>query len=257
MNVIEICGGIGNQLFQYAFGQVQKANGIDVNFNTKWYRHSQEPPRPYRLDKFCTDIKTSPFLNQRTIREGHEFDLNYLKEKNCNFKGYWQYLNYCKNILHILRKELHVREKYYTKEFLDLRKQIIENPSVSIHVRRTDYIKRIGFGVLPLSYYFKALRMVEGDIYIFSDDIQWCEDNFKEDYFLRKITFVHSEDYLDFELMRSCTHHILANSTFGWWASILDDDHKKIVVTPPGWLALDRMQVNGREGNLPEHWIKL
>ena len=34
MNVIQLCGGLGNQLFQYAFGQLQMGNGIDVGYNT-------------------------------------------------------------------------------------------------------------------------------------------------------------------------------------------------------------------------------
>ena len=259
MNVIELCGGLGNQLFQYAFGQAQKYNGMDVRYSARWYIKPQEPPRPYRLDKFQINMEYSSLsliIGQHTIKE-KGCDLSLLKRKNCNFHGYWQYLDYFEDILPILQNEFYVQEQYYTKEFLKLRKQIISKSAISIHVRRTDYIARKGFGVLPLFYYFEALEMIDGNVYVFSDDIEWCKSVFKTNYFDRRFIFVHLEDYLDFELMRLCTHHILANSTFGWWTAILDDAPGKIVITPPGWLSLDGTNDNGRERNFPKHWIRL
>jgi len=258
MNVIKLCGGLGNQIFQYAFGQVQKHNGIDVRYNCDWYVKSQEPPRPYRLDKFHINIEIGPLLRQKTIHEA-DFKLTDFNRDNCNFNGYWQYLNYYEHIWRILQKELHVQDKFYTKEFLDLRKQIINNPSLSLHVRRTDYISRAGFGVLPLSYYFKALEKIDAgvDVFVFSDDMEWCKRVFQTDYFSRKFIFVHLEDYLDFELMRNCDYSILANSTFGYLPAILEDSPEKIVITPPEWLSLDGSVDKQRYGNFPEHWIKL
>jgi len=259
MNVIELCGGIGNQMFQYAFGRTQQENGIEVKYSTRWYRKMQNPPRPYRLDKFHTDIKHCLFLHQHTIREKHRFDIRYLRTSDCNFKGYWQYLDYFKGILDTLQNEFYVQKKYYTPEFERLRAQIIKNPSVSLHVRRGDYVNRKGFGALPLSYYFKALEKIDKDVtvYVFSDDIPWCKSVFKTDYFSRKFIFVHLEDYLDFELMRVCDSHILANSTFGYLAAILDDAPEKIVVCPPGWLVIGGIPTEDRDKNIPKHWIKI
>ena len=255
MNVIELCGGIGNQIFQYAFGQVQKYNGIDVRYSRRWYYKSQIPPRPFRLDKFQVGIKYGPFLRQEIIKEA-DFKLSDFDKEDCNFKGYWQHLHYYQHILHILQKDLHVKENYYTKEFLRLRDQIINSPSISLHVRRGDYIGRKGFGVLSLRYYIDALEIIgKGPVYIFSDDIEWCKSVFNSDYFSRNFIFVDLEDYLDFELMRFCTHFILANSTFSYLPAILEDHPNKKVVTPPGWLS--SVDINDRIGNLPKHWIKL
>jgi hypothetical protein len=144
MNVIHLCGGLGNQLFQYAFGRVQQERGASVRYNPAWYKRTQSPPRPYRLNKFNIDIQISPYLRQPLIKE-ERYDSAYLKMNNVNFHGYWQYLPYYNNILPILKKELCVREEFYTEEFLNLRKQITDSPSVSIHVRRQDYVGRDGF----------------------------------------------------------------------------------------------------------------
>ena len=261
MNVIELCGGLGNQMFQYAFGRAQMERGIEVCFSKRWYGKVQRnPARPYHLDKLYIEAEYNLFLPQYTVREKHGFDIRHLKKKDCNFKGYWQYLDYFKGILDILQSEFYVQNKYYTSEFLKLRTQIIKNPSVSIHVRRTDYVNHKGFGTLPLLYYFKALEKVDVsvDVYVFSDDIAWCKDVFKSEYFSHKFIFVHLKDYLDFELMRLChSGIILANSTFGYWAAILDDTPEKLVICPPGWLVLGGMPNEERNKNIPEHWIKI
>ena len=227
INVIHLCGGIGNQLFQYAFGRVQKECGVNVRYNPEWYNKTQEPPRPYRLNKFCVDVNISPPCDMSMVRET-KYSLGYLRRENCYFVGYWQYLDYYKNIIPILQEEFKIRKEFHTEEFLQLREQIITKSSVSLHVRRQDYIGRAGFGVLSIRYYFKALSKVEGDVYVFSDDMPWCMNIFKEEYFGHKFIFVDLEDYQDFELMRSCDIHILANSTFSWWAAILDDNPDKI-----------------------------
>lgn len=256
MNVIHLCGGIGNQLYQYAFGRVQQENGITVRYNPAWYKRTQMPPRPYRLDKFKINIKISPFIKQQLIKEDG-YNPAYLKMDNINFHGYWQYLPYYKDILPILRKELCVREEFYTEEFLDLRRQVIDSPSVSVHVRRQDYLNRNGFGCLLPKYYSAALKRVEGDIFVFSDDIEWCKTMFKEKNLHRKITFVSLSDYLDMELMKCCRHHILANSTFSWWAGILDEKDS-IVITPARYIiATGYVSARDIKLHFPEHWIKI
>lgn len=258
MNVIELCGGLGNQLFQYAFGRAQIENGIDVKYDLSWYRRLEKKyPRPYRLDKFCVDVEIGSFTSRKFLREG-EFNLNLIKRNNCNFKGYWQYYGYHENILSILKKEFQVKEEFYTKGFLKLRESIINANSVSIHVRRGDYVgkKNESFGCLPFQYYFRAIvEKVKGNLFVFSDDILWCKEYFKQDYFLQKIIFVHSQqDYLDFELMRLCKYNIIANSSFSWWAAYLNDDSEKIVVAPMQVVWPENVPLELR---YPENWIKM
>ena len=284
MNVIRIMGGLGNQLFQYAFGKAQMLNGIDVAFTPptdeeiKRNKRRQQWPRPYNLNKFQVDLKHSDFLNQETIHEaeygtgfaglrklelGHP-DMSLLRRINCNFEGYWQWPDYFQDFLPVLRKEFCVKEEFYTGEFLKCKEEISNDAnSVSVHVRRGDYVLQRGFNDLPFSYYFEALAFTKGNIYIFSDDIPWCREKFKEEYLNRKITFIQLVDYLDFELIKLCTHHVFANSTFSLWVGLLNDNPNSVIVVPSGWITGARelgdkvlMKKADEKYYLP-NWIKI
>ena len=258
MNIVQLCGGLGNQLFQYSFGRAQMSNGIEVRYDDVWYEKFGGD-RPYRLDKFNINVKITPFIRQKDIYD-RKFSLNLLKTDNRNFSGYWQYLAYYTDILPILKKELCVREEFYTKQYLRLRDQITVNPSVSIHVRRGDYLGLDPnlFPIQPLRYYFEALEHVKGDLFIFSDDIPWCKENLKKEYFSRPITFVNLVDYLDLELMRSCTHNIICASSFSWWAAMLNNNPNKVVVAPTQWVVNKRQYDNyNNKIHYPKDWIKL
>ena len=93
MNIIRLCGGLGNQLFQYAFGQAQKHNGIEVKYDTSWYLQPRDPARPYLLNKFNTQVithnrKRSPVYLVKKKEKG--FDRRNIILDNLYFLGYWQ-----------------------------------------------------------------------------------------------------------------------------------------------------------------------
>ena len=255
MNVILIAGGLGNQLFQYAFGKSMMQNGIDVRFNLRWSSRKENCFRPYRLNKFKTCITmgtgTHKVICERNVIG---YDLELLKKDGFTFAGYWQYLPYFIDILPTLRNEFCVREEFFTDEFLLLRERILCTNSVGMHVRRGDYVYQKGFHDLPFSYYLNAINYIDGELFIFSDDIPWCKEKFKESYFSRKITFVSLIDYLDFELLKLCTHQVTANSTFSFWAALLNDKPDKIVISPDKWLGDD---VIDDERRFPKEWIKI
>jgi len=259
MNVIKIMGGLGNQLFQYAFGRVQISNGLYVKFDCRTYdkNNKQKWPRDFQLNKFeGTHVRNSPFILSQPTIDDHKvgFNLDLLKLDNHNFHGYWQYLAYYEGILDTLRKEFRVKQELYNNVFTHLFFEITtKENSVSIHVRRGDYLVQT-WGILPFTYYLQAVQHTKGDIYIFSDDIEWCKKHFKQDYFDRQITFVTTgEDCLDFELMRHCKHNIIGSSTFSWWAAMLNENSNKIVCAPSQWLG------GWTDASLiyPHEWIKL
>ena len=229
MNTIKLCGGLGNQLFQYAFGRVQKENGIDVEYDRMWYdsRNAKNPPRFYSLDKFYIDVKLSPRRNNKKIIREDGFNPDLLYMDGFNFNGYWQYPAYYDNILPILQNELWIKKEYYTAEFLEWRQEIIlNNNSVAIHVRRGDYLLLDDFPVLLLDYYQNALKKLGGDVYMFSDDMRWCEEHFTE------VKFIHLDEHFDFELMKLCRHNVISRSSFSWWAAYLNANPSKVVIAP-------------------------
>lgn len=253
MNVVRLMGGLGNQLFQYAFGRGMQENGIKVKYDISNFGKSKH--REFMLGSFDLGLEFSPFVGANTIMDNVSrptFDLNYQKMDGRNFFGYWQYLAYFENILPILRREICVKEESYTGDFIKYRDMIKSTKSVSVHVRRDDYLTSSTIPTLPFSYYFEAISKTDGNLFIFSDDIEWCKRNFVEDYFDRNITFINLSYYLDFELMKICNHHVISNSTFSYWVAILSGNK---TVTPNFWVTkLDR---HNNRNNFPKEWIQL
>ena len=259
MNVIKIYGGLGNQMFQYALGLGMKKYGTKVIYENSWGSQPQNPPRPYALDKYGLNLEIGSFLNQPTLHE-KEFLPNILKMDNTNFYGYWQYLSYYEKIWDQLRDIFQVSEQYYTEEYLKIKERITKSNSLSIHVRRGDYVTVKGHIVLPFSYYMEAIGFTTEaeEIFIFSDDIPWCKEKFKVSYFEVPITFVDIEEYLAMELMRLCKHNIIANSTFSWWSAMLSSNTNQIVVAPKIWRVKPEEQLKMEDGSfLPFNWIRI
>ena len=259
MNVIKIYGGLGNQMFQYALGLAMEKAGTKVQYETSWFNHPQTPPRPYSLDKYGIAIETGSFLFQSTIHE-NGFIPDLLKRNNINLFGYWQYLSYYETVWNQVRKIFQVSEQYYTKKYLGLKERIIKNNSLSVHVRRGDYVTIPGHVVLPFLYYLEALELMPDaeEIFVFSDDIPWCKEKFKKSYFDIPITFVDVEEYLALDLMRLCKHKIIANSTYSWWAAMLSDNIFQKVIAPKIWRENPMEQVKMEDGSfIPNEWIRI
>jgi len=256
MNIIKLCGGLGNQIFQYAFGKAQMENGIEVLFDKLWFDSSKakQPLRQYVLDKFKTDLKIIGRRSGKKIINEKGFDIELLHKDGFYFNGYWQYPEYSKNVLSQLQQELWVRKELYSKEFLELRQEIILNDnSVAVHVRRGDYLYLDGFPVMNMDYYNMAFEYIYGDLYVFSDDMDWCRKNFKN------AKFIHLNEYFDFELMRLCKHQIISRSSFSWWAARLNSNLYKKVVVPVQQLECKIVKGFGKYGLAerdPVEWIR-
>lgn len=248
-------GGLGNQLFQYAFGKAMMHNGIQVKYDISQYARRKH--REYMLGNFNVNLEFSIFTNTRGILDtgaNPSYNPDYLRRDGNNCFGYWQHLDYFRHILPELEKEIWVKEELYTDDYLKWKEIIQKDESIGVHVRRDDYLTSSTISPLPFDYYLKAIRMIDGNLYIFSDDIEWCKKQFIQDYFDRDINFVNLAYYLDFELLKLCKHSVTSNSTFSWWAAILSQSPEKKVVTPNIWITkYDRIKRN----NFPDDWIKL
>ena len=256
MNVIKVYGGLGNQFFQYALGRAQIANGIHVKFNFDWYKNSTNSYRPFVLDKFHTYLRSCKFLNQRNIYEGKIRNIDPTKVDCANFYGYWQDPTYFESILSILKEEFKLKPECWDAQSWVEREEILENESVSLHVRHGDFIGKVN--ILPIQYYIDALKYTKGNVYIFSDDYEWCKTNFPNGAFGRSFNYVGEDCWRDFELMRLCKYNIIANSTFSWWAAMLNDNPDKVVIAPKQWRLTQQAQDNMSNKFLrPNGWLIL
>lgn len=263
MNVVRLMGGIGNQLFQYAFGRMFEERGVEVFYDLTWFKQynggpaSTKFPRIYRMDKFKANIKLDDFRhysldfikNRDSNIEGHNpYDERIFTLDNKDFEGYWQRFEFIKELLPKLQDELSLRDEVKTERFSQLADEIRNTESIAVHVRRGDYIGL--WPILPGSYYADAINKLSGDLYIFSDDIAWCKTAFSKSG--RKTTFVDLEDYLSFELMRLCKHKVTGNSTFSWWAAWLGGG---TVFCPINWLGWK--QNIDSDKRYPKEWIRI
>ena len=115
-------------------------------------------------------------------------------------------------------------------------------------------------GTLPIDYYKQAYNEILkkesiDKCFIFSDDIEWAKLNLS---FLPNSTFISSieqnKDIVDFVLMQSCKHNIIANSSFSWWAAYLNSNPNKIVIAPKRWF--NQVDYNTKD-LFPESWITI
>lgn len=277
-------GGMGNQMFQYAMGRSLEIKGHGPVFYDD-SSYTDDKFRNYALDSFCVTVKMasqSELDKYRRIRMifykirqyvSISHLLSYQREKRdyeCDqyrtmgyLEGYWQNENYFLSIKDALRKEL-VYAGQLTEIQQEIIREMLQENSVAIHVRRGDYLSaknKETYMCLPFSYYQKAISYLEERIenlhyYVFSDDIPWCKENFTE---YKNLTYIDesisNSAAVDFELMRNCKHFIIANSTFSWWPAWLAANEEKKVIAPSQWFFDEKDNRDVRNGLLRKTWI--
>ena len=291
MKIVKIKGGLGNQMFQYSFAILLKEmtnenvkidmtafeNCIDDEIRKPRllkYNISLPIASPEEIKKIRKfQIKNNPLKYIDKIKIVFECLLNhkYFLEANRKFRqpekllhysyfdGYWQSWRYVDSIRNQLVKEFTPNYQLHTKTVCFQEKMKNEN-SVFIGVRRGDYeLDKKHFGVFGESYYNTAIKIIMKAVtnpvfYIFSNDVNWCKNNlnFEE----CKVNYREKEDIIDdfeeLQLMLSCKHAIIGNSTFHWWGAWLICNPQKIIVAPKNWF-FDNKPID----IVPPNWIKL
>lgn len=179
---------------------------------------------------------------------------------NCYLCGYWQSEKYFCAYQNNIRANFRFKLKMNAMNS-SLADHIGESNSVSLHVRRGDYAydpnARSTHGLCDLSYFAQAInhmtrRLISPTFFVFSDDIIWAKKNLVYGVPMIFVDQNHGvESYSDMRLMSLCRHHIISNSTFGWWGAWLDARSDKIVIAPKQWFA------NGWKNDdlLPARWL--
>ncbi len=279
MIIVHICGGLGNQMFQYACGYaLSQKNNDTLKLDTTYFYYSDY--RKYELKEFRIDV---PFASEEEIielqyeyetifatikrkitRKKRKLSRYYYQEPHFHFdknihtlsgniylKGFWQCEKYFLTYKHNLLTHFTLKNKL-SKKSEEYKKIIRSTQSISIHIRRGDYIdtvKKKGrtfnvigiFGLCSMEYYKKAITHIESKInnphyFIFSDDLEWTRKHFN---FIKNSTFIKldttTSDSEEIYLMSICKHNITANSTFSWWGTWLNQNPNKIVIAPQKW----------------------
>jgi hypothetical protein len=223
--------GLGNQLFciattlaysydfkkQAVFPQITTSNGIKEYSNIFYKKLSSD---------------SLQLIHSFYVEPSFSFSKIPFFSGNVFLKGYFQSEKY---FSHHREK---IIEKFNIKECIENIYDKYGNYSdyTSIHVRRKDFLKFSDYhNVLPIQYYKAVISKFDKKekYLIFSDDIEWCKNNFT---FLNNIEFSPcSTDYEDLLLMSTCKNNIIANSTFSWWGAWFNQNKQKVVFYPKKW----------------------
>ncbi|WP_440874444.1 alpha-1,2-fucosyltransferase [Thalassotalea sp. PLHSN55] len=289
MKIVRVCGGFGNQIFQYAFYQAIKAKfnqetvKLDIHDMASYQLHNGfELERIFNLNenycskeeklqiqgtknivtKFKKELnKYLPFVNRTYIKEKKKLHFSYQEQflgtanTNVYYRGSWQSYRYLDNIESTLRENL-VFPSFTEQQNIELADDIANHTTVAIHIRRGDYLKHKSLGgICTTDYYEQAVKKIESLVenpmfVVFSDDIPWCRENLK----VANAKFVDwnggENSYRDMQLMSLCNHNIIANSSFSWWGAWLNANPNKIVVCPGKWI-----HYTDSLGILPKEWL--
>ena len=260
MVVIQLQGGLGNQMFQYALGRSLEARGKEVVFDRSPV--DSDPKRFYTLNAFNTSVKFSNSNYGNVVYEkSMEFDHNWFSVDNCIINGYWQCEDYFSAIAPIIRQEFGLKNKPSDRA-KEVAEQILEaeDDSVFVHVRRGDNCYGAGLtyhGLLGPDYYQRASKYIYDRVefpkfFIFSDDTKWCKESYHGDSLTKHCVEIveDTKDYEDIWLMSICKYAITANSSFSWWGAWLGNKYD--VIAPKKWY------LKADEGDtVPKRWIRL
>ena len=287
MIIAKVFGGLGNQMFQYAAGRsLALAHDCQLKLDLSWFDTYRS--YAYQLNLFgikaeiSTAEESSRFVGSfprlaRMLRKGFGVGKkSYYVERGFAFDkgfydrtpplymdGYWQSWKYFESNAKQIKEELTLSIPMAGRN-LELSQQIARVNSVSIHIRRGDYVTNhtanAVHGFVGLEYYNAALRQVSESVpapfyVVFSDDLEWARRNLG---IIENVVFVDhnrgASSYEDMRMMSLCQHHILANSSFSWWAAWLGYHPGKQVLYPSNWFA-----TRGKDISLlcPPGWIRV
>jgi hypothetical protein len=284
--VVRLTGGLGNQLHQYAYGlllanKIQAEILFDKEFLVNYSKKLNITFRDIEINKFDLNVKfyksilsnhfvlrlikkikfISSFLeffNIKVITQYQQIDSLILKDTDFIYLDgiIGNYQDY-KNDVDLIKRSLNVSPSF--TDLVEIVKEEIDiEDSVSIHVRRSDYLKEGSIHhILDMSYYQKAIEYFESNtenpvFYVFSDDRQFVEESFKGKN-MRMIDYSgKNPDFFDFLAIKKCKHHIIANSTFSWWAAFLESVENRKTIAPSIFLKTEELDL---KSTYPENWI--
>lgn len=230
------------------------SNHLDHLKNDKIHNKNCQYANEYKL--FIKNINES-------VKEKPQFQVNfpfhyvdfYDIKDGMVFDGFFQSEKY---FIDVKRQ---IQDSFDT-DVIDLSKYEINFERVcSIHIRRGDYLKfSDNHPLMTREYYINAVKILSKKIdhvLVFSDDVDWCKNNFSKNDFNKNVVYSkESKDYLEISLMSKCAHNVIANSSFSWWGAWLNKNSDKVVIAPKTWFGKNLEHLT-TDDLIPQDWIKI
>ena len=279
MIITRLHGRLGNQMFQYAAaaglaerlgvpvaldsrGAVARGEGVLTRvFDLPLVEPDKLPPlkseAPARY-ALWRSLGTAPKFH-REQGLGYNAGIEGFAD-GAYLHGYWQSEMYFAHIADRIRSDFSFPD-FTNAQNADMAARVTSDLSVSLHVRRGDYLTLNAHVLCDQAYYEAALaQLAEGlgvapTVYVFSDDPQWAKDNLPLPFDKVVVDFNGPEtDFEDMRLMSLCQHNIIGNSSFSWWAAWLNQNPDKRVAGPARWFGDPKLS---NPDILPDDWLKI
>lgn len=275
MRIIQL-GGLGNQMFIYAYYYALKKRGANVQIDASLYNflkmhNGYELPKVFEVEpadinlsglylqwlRFLLHFKPHLLISEEIFEREDNIEL----PKTPYITGYWQSDLYFKEFSDEIRD-------LYTFKNISTKNRAVANHmqtinSVSLHIRRGDYLTIPGaLNVCSEDYYNKAISIINRKVerphfFIFSNDTAWSE-RFAKSLRIEYTIIDHNtgmDSYQDMYLMSQCKHNILANSSFSWWGAYLNCHSDAIRIAPYNWC--NGHSAETLETDTPKNWLRI
>lgn len=268
-----LTGGLGNQMFQYAAAKslsLRLNKGLTVDLYALSKR-TQATKRQFGIQIFDVDLNVSSSWKSKFLVKAFPLVdktrllfymlMGYFRDRsaivyaseieklrgNIILHGHFQNEKYFDDYKDVIKRDFTFKYLLQGKN-AELAKQIRDTQSVSIHVRRGDYLTNVhankNFAILDKNYYQKVINIIKEEVesphfFVFSEDFEWIKENISFDGLpVEYVDWNKGEDsYIDMQLMSMCKHNVIANSSFSWWAAWLNDYEWKLVYAPSEWFS--------------------
>lgn len=274
MHIVRFDGGLGNQMFEYAFYlslkqrhpwafygfdtyssdvehygfELDKVFGIDSSLERKLYPYMRKLERHGFVE--FTEVKEENFMSYDSFVYNDLWTPHY-------YRGFWQIEKYFISIKKKIEKAFRFNKEKLSYKTKQLSAILNSNNCISLHIRRGDYLYIENMQTFDVQYYHEAVdysrSAIGGKVIVFSDDIDWSRSILSYEDMIFVDWNLGEDSWQDMYLMTQCKHNIIANSTFSWWGAWLNNNPQKIVIAPKKWT----LQESNNSDIIPSEWIRL
>lgn len=248
-------GRVGNQLFQYASSiGIAKDNNKILELDYWNYQIYFKGKFPIKQDK--DDFKEFKDIKELNF---HYDKYNFEENENINLEGYFQSEKYWINCIKEIKDTFTFNEPFILYCKTKISKNCFKKETIAIHIRRGDYINNSNYNNLTITYYILSLYKYfpnwrDYNLVIFSDDIPYCKVHFG---CLENVYFSeNNSDIEDICLMSQCSHFIIANSSFSWWAAYIGEKEGTKIICPSNYFKGELLKKCDIMDFYPKNWIK-
>lgn len=278
--IVNLYGGLGNQMFGYAFClYMQKKDSQRHWWIDAYACQNSNVHNGYELNKIFIGINASSELSEESHQKLSQVSDKYktnIKELHLSqvqtfissdkslviYNGCWQCYPYVEACADELRQLFQFDETQLNEKNKKILEIISHRCTVSVHIRRGDYLKGnnewLYGGICTVAYYQAAMLQLEEMLpekpyyLFFSDEPDWVKEYFN----LPNSEIIDwnrkEESWQDLCLMAACRHHIIANSSFSWWGAWLGQHEDTLTIAPDVWY-----NTTHTPDLLPLQWIRI